>query len=74
MSEGSFDLVEQKINDLIQVVEALKNEKAALAAQAERLEGETQELNRKISDMTRERGEVKERVERILARLEAIEL
>ena len=74
MSEGSFDLVEKKITDLIQVVEALKNEKAALVEQAERLEGEAQELNRKLSDMTRERGEVKERVERILARLEAIEL
>ena len=74
MGEESFALIEKKINDLVQVVATLKKEKAALAAEVTRMEGEARELNKKLSEMSRERGEVKDRVEKILSRLDAIEL
>jgi uncharacterized coiled-coil DUF342 family protein len=74
MGEEPFVLIEKKISDLIQVVAALKKEKDALAAELARKNGEVTELSRKLSEMTQERGEVKERVEKILSRLDAIEL
>jgi len=74
MAEESFELIEKKINDLIQIVDALKKEKAVLASEISQMEGETKELTKKLSELTRERGEVKDRVERILSRLDAIEL
>jgi len=74
MAEESFELIEKKINDLIQIVDALKKEKATLATEISQMEGETKELTKKLSELTRERGEVKDRVERILSRLDAIEL
>ena len=81
MIERSFELVEKKINDLIIVVEALKRDKTGLEAEVarlqdevSRLENETNGLNKKIVEMTRERDDVKEKVERMLGRLEAIEL
>ena len=74
MGEESFALIEKKINDLIQVVAALKKEKAALAAEVSRMEAESKETNKKLSELTRERGDVKDRVEKILSRLDSIEL
>ncbi len=74
MGEESFALIEKKISDLVQVVAALKKEKEGLAAELARKEGEVKELARKLSEMTRERGEVKDRVQKILSRLDSIEL
>jgi len=74
MAEESFELIERKINDLVQIVDALKKDKANLAEEVSRMEGETKELTKKLSELMRERGEVKDRVERILSRLDAIEL
>ena len=74
MAEESFELIEKKINDLIQVVDALKKEKATLTEEISRMEGETKEMTKKLYELTRERGEVKDRVERILSRLDTIEL
>jgi len=74
MGEESFALIEKKINDLVQVVSTLKKEKAALAAEVSRMEAEAREANKKIAEMTRERGEVKARVEMLLSRLDRIEL
>ena len=74
MGEESFALIEKKINDLVHVVAALKKEKAALSAEISRMEAEAKETNKKLSEMTRERGEVKDRVEKILTRLDSIEL
>ena len=74
MGEESFALIEKKITDLVQVVTALKKEKAALAAEVSRREGEVKDMSKKLSEMTRERGDVKDRVEKILSRLDSIEL
>ena len=74
MGEESFVLIEKKIGDLVQIVTALKKEKGVLAEELARKEGEVRELGRKLAEMTRERNEVKERVEKILSRLDSIEL
>lgn len=74
MGDESFALIEKKIADLIQVVTALKKEKEALAGELARKDGEAKDLTRKLAELSRERGEVKERVEKILSRLDTIEL
>jgi len=74
MGEESFVLIEKKIGDLVQVVAALKKEKGVLEEELARKESEIRELGRKLADMTRERNDVKERVEKILSRLDSIEL
>ena len=74
MGEESFALIEKKISDLVRVVAALKQEKEGLAAELARRDGEVKELSKRLSEMTRERSEVKDRVEKILSRLDSIEL
>ncbi len=74
MGEESFALIEKKITDLVQVVSALKKEKEHLAGELARKDGEVKELTRKLADLSRERVEVKEKVEKILSRLDTIEL
>jgi chromosome segregation ATPase len=74
MGEESFALIEKKITDLVRVVAALKKEKETLAGELARKDGEVKELTRKLTDLSRERVEVKEKVEKILSRLDTIEL
>jgi len=74
MGEEAFALIEKKITDLVQVVAALKKEKENLAGELARKDGEVRELTRKLADLSRERVEVKEKVEKILSRLDTIEL
>ncbi|MFA6149171.1 MAG: cell division protein ZapB [bacterium] len=74
MGEESFALIEKKITDLVQVVTALKKEKEALAGELALKDAEARELTRKLAELSRERGEVKERVDKILSRLDTIEL
>jgi FtsZ-binding cell division protein ZapB len=58
----------------VQVVTALKKEKESLAAEVARKDGEVRELTRKLSELSRERVDVKDRVDKILSRLDTIEL
>jgi chromosome segregation ATPase len=74
MGEESFALIEKKITDLVQVVTALKKEKETLAAELARKDGEVSDLNRKLAELSRERVDVKDRVDKILSRLDTIEL
>jgi predicted RNase H-like nuclease (RuvC/YqgF family) len=74
MSDESFALIEKKITDLVQVVTGLKKEKETLAAELARKDGEVKELTRKLAELSRERVDVKDRVEKILSRLDTIEL
>jgi predicted RNase H-like nuclease (RuvC/YqgF family) len=74
MGEESFALIEKKITDLVHVVTALKKEKETLAGELARKDGEVKELIRKMAELSRERVEVKDRVEKILSRLDTIEL
>ena len=74
MGEESFALIEKKITDLVQVVTVLKKEKETFAAELARKDGEVRELTRKLSELSRERVDVKDRVDKILSRLDTIEL
>jgi len=74
MGEESFALIEKKITDLVQVVTALKKEKELLAGEVARKDGEVKELTRKMAELSRERNDVKDRVDKILSRLDTIEL
>lgn len=74
MVEGSFAAIEKKITDLLAVVADLRREKETLAADLVRKTDEGRELAARVEELTRERAEVRKRVETILARLENIEL
>ncbi|MGZ8447567.1 MAG: cell division protein ZapB [Candidatus Deferrimicrobiaceae bacterium] len=74
MGETSFALIEKKIADLVQLVTVLKKEKENLAGELARRDGEVKELTRKLAELSRERVEVKDRVDKILSRLDTIEL
>jgi chromosome segregation ATPase len=74
MGEESFALIEKKIADLVHVVTALKKEKEILAGELARKDGEVKDLTRKLADLSKERVEVKDRVDKILSRLDTIEL
>ena len=74
MADESFALIEKKITDLVQVVAALKKEKESLAAELAKKDGEVRELTRKLAEMSRERVDVRDRVDKILSRLDTIEL
>jgi len=74
MGDEAFALIEKKITDLVQVVTALKKEKETFAAELARKDGEVRELTRKLSELSRERVDVKDRVDKILSRLDTIEL
>jgi chromosome segregation ATPase len=74
MGDESFALIEKKIADLVQVVTSLKKEKETFAAELARKDGEVKELTRKLAELSRERVDVKDRVDKILSRLDTIEL
>lgn len=74
MADESFVLIEKKISDLVGVVAALKAENAELSAKLAQSKADAKELARTVAELTRERNEVRERVEKVLSRLETIEL
>ena len=74
MAEDPFALIEKRINDLVGLVSTLKKENAAISAQLGQKRSDAKELARKVTELTRERDEIRGRVEKILSRLETIEL
>lgn len=74
VSDEAFGIIEKKIGDLAALVQALKAEKETLSAQIEAKNLEIQELARKIAEMNQEKSDVKGRVDKLLSRLETIEI
>ena len=74
MADEPFALIEKRINDLAGMVTTLKKENSAISAQLEQKSAEAKELARKVSELTHERNEIRARVEKVLSRLENIEL
>jgi uncharacterized coiled-coil DUF342 family protein len=74
MVDSSFSVIEKKISDLAGMVVALKKDKASLSEQLEKKEAEVRGLAQKVTDLTEERNEIRNKVEMILARIESIEL
>ncbi len=74
MVDSSFSVIEKKISDLAGMVVALKKDKASLSEQLEKKEAEVRGLAQKVTDLTEERNEIRNKVEMILARIESIEI
>lgn len=74
VSDEAFELIEKRIGDLATLVKSLKTEKEALSAQLEAKNSEIQELARKIAELNQEKTDVKGRVDKLLSRLETIEI
>ncbi|HEY5766061.1 MAG TPA: cell division protein ZapB [Candidatus Deferrimicrobiaceae bacterium] len=74
MADTTFEAIERRITELVEVVNRLKQEKKAMAGQLDEKDQEIRELGRKMEDLKRERNEIRERVDSILSRLETVEL
>jgi chromosome segregation ATPase len=74
MVDSPFSMIEKKISDLAGMVAGLKKDKASLSEQLEKKEAEVRELAQKVTDLTEERNEIRNKVEMILARIESIEI
>jgi len=74
MADTTFEAIERRITELVEVVNRLKQEKKAMAGQMDEKDQEIRELGRKMEDLKRERNEIRERVDSILSRLETVEL
>jgi chromosome segregation ATPase len=74
MADEPFVLIEKRINDLAGMVATLKKEKADLVVRIEQKSADAKDLARKVAELTQERNEIRTRVEKILSRLETIEL
>ena len=74
MADESFVLIEKKISDLVGLASKLKVENAELSAQLDQKRAEAKELSRKVAELTQERNDIRARVDKIMSRLETIEL
>jgi chromosome segregation ATPase len=74
VSDEAFGIIEKKIGDLAALVQTLKSEKETLSAQVDAKNQEIQELARKIAELNQEKSDVKGRVDKLLSRLETIEI
>ena len=74
MADESFVLIEKKISDLVGLASKLKVENAELSAQLDQRRAEAKELSRKVAELTQERNDIRARVDKIMSRLETIEL
>lgn len=74
MADQSFVLIEKKISDLVGLASKLKVENAELSAQLDQKRAEAKELSRKVAELTQERNDIRARVDKIMSRLETIEL
>jgi chromosome segregation ATPase len=74
VSDEAFEQIEKRIGDLATLVKSLKSEKEALSTQLEAKNSEVQELARKIAELNQEKTDVKGRVDKLLSRLETIEI
>lgn len=74
MADESFVLIEKKISDLVGLASKLKVENGELSAQLDQKRAEAKELSRKVAELTQERNDIRARVDKIMSRLETIEL
>jgi len=67
-----FDILEEKINRLVDEFSALREEKTALGERLAEKELEIQKLKEKISLLAREREMAREKVEGLLSRVDRL--
>jgi uncharacterized coiled-coil DUF342 family protein len=69
-----FQLLEQKIDSLIEVVKALKQEKAALAEKAQIQEEKLADLSEQLESLRAARDNARQRIVSLLEKIEQIEV
>ena len=74
MGDAPFAAIERKINELVGMVAALRKEKEDLSSLLARKSAEVKQLEGTVAELTKERNEIRNRVETILSRLESVEL
>jgi len=67
-----FDVLEDRIDRLVDAYSALREEKEALGARLAERESEIQKLKEKITHFSREREMAKEKVEGLLSRVDRL--
>jgi len=68
----TFDVLEEKITQLVDAYSTLWDEKAAWGEQLARKESEIQKLKEKVSHLSRERELAREKVEGLLSRVDRL--
>ena len=68
----TFDVLEEKITQLVDAYSTLRDEKAAWGEQLARKESEIQKLKEKVSHLSRERELAREKVEGLLSRVDRL--
>lgn len=71
---GQFDLLEQKIDGLISMVETLRQEKASLAEKVQMQERRLSDLNAELEDIRTANDKAKERIAALLEKIEKADL
>jgi FtsZ-binding cell division protein ZapB len=74
MVEHFISKVETKISQFIEIIEGLKRENQELKGELKRKDVEIEELKRKAEDLSEEKETVKKSIEKLLGKLELIEL
>ncbi len=74
MVEQFISKVETKISRFIEIIEGLKEENQELKGELKRKDVEIEELKRKAVELSKEKEEVKKSIEKLLGKLELIEL
>jgi uncharacterized coiled-coil DUF342 family protein len=69
-----FQLLEQKIDSLIEVVKALKQEKAALAEKLQIQEEKLADLSEQLESLRAARDNARQRIVSLLEKIEQIEI
>lgn len=69
-----FQLLEQKIDSLIEVVKALKQEKAALAEKVQIQEEKLADLSEQLESLRAARDNARQRIVSLLEKIEQIEV
>ena len=69
-----FTVLEEKLNKILEGYTTLKEEREKLVAQMQGNEEEVEKLRNEVTTLKNERSEVRERIERLIKRLEGIPL
>ena len=69
-----FTVLEEKLNKILEGYTTLKEEREKLISQMQANEEEVEKLRNEATNLKNERSEVRERIERLIKRLEGIPL
>jgi predicted nucleic acid-binding Zn-ribbon protein len=69
-----FSVLEERLNKILEGYTTLREEREKLISQMHANEEEVEKLRNEVTTLTNERSEVRERIERLIKRLEGIPL